>query len=1172
MQQAKHLWRGLFFIILIAALCGGLALPAVSSPARAAPQMQATAAGVVISEFRFLGPQGGNDEFIELYNPRNVPIDITGFRIMGSNNSGGTGRRLILGNVVLQPGQYYLVVNANASPGLLALQDATYSSGITDDGGVAITLANETTVIDAVGLSSGSVYKEGTPLAPLSGTADQSYERKTVGNAGNCNDTNNNVADFIWNQTSSNPQNSSSPPLVCLLVTNVTSTTADGTYSAGATIDITVTFNGVVDVTGSPTLLLETGLTDRTATYVSGSGSNTLTFRYTVVAGDTSSDLDYVATNSLALNGGTITGAIGDAILTLPSPGSTGSLRANKNIVIDNGTAPSTISFSRQTPNSPSTNANTITFRVTFSEGVTNVDSTDFVATGTTGTPTAVNAVSPSAYDVTVSGGDLNNFNGIVGLNLSPGQNIVDAGGNALPTTEPSIDEIYTVDNIAPTVSINRAATQADPTDVLPVSFEIVFSEPIDVSTFGVNDISQTGTANSVTWDIKDAGDHQTFALTAISLASNGTLIPSISANRVTDLAGNNNTPSTGNSVTFNDSTRPAVTINQASTQVDPTSSLPIVFTVVFSEPIDVRLFTTSDITQNGTATGITWSIADSGDHKTFSLSATGVTNRGTLTPSISANRVTDFVGNNNTASTSTDNTVTYAVATPTPTATATPTGTPPTPTTGAIPKVLINEVAWAGTLANADDEWMELFNPGSAPIDITGWQLYADDGTLNKVGTPNITLSGIIPAGGFFLLERVDEAVKDIPANQVYGTGTLSNSPNGERLYLKDKTGAIVDTANSDGGAWPAGVASPTYATMERVGTTTQWVTYGGTIPVAYDRNSNPIKGTPGRANWISTSTITTITSDLPDPSLVNQNVTVTVTVMGGMTIPTGTVTITGANTNCSITLSNGAGSCVVKFTSVGAKTITATYGGDSAHPASSDTEAHQVSTTTAVVTPTRTPRPTPLPPPPLIAINEFVPRPGHDWNNDAEINTGDEYIELLNHGVIDVNLSGYTLDDEVNIGSSPFSLPSIVLKPGERRVFFASETGLLLSDGGDGVRLLKPNGQLGDAYNYTVVRFPDQSYCRLPDNGGADDWNENCFPTPGLQNSLSGSVVSPPTSGGEETLCPIADTLPDDFVLAECLPIGGNIWNPAYWDLNGWFGERFLPRSPGKWNVFVD
>jgi hypothetical protein len=302
---------------------------------------------------------------------------------------------------------------------------------------------------------------------------------------------------------------------------------------------------------------------------------------------------------------------------------------------------------------------------------------------------------------------------------------------------------------------------------------------------------------------------------------------------------------------------------------------------------------------------------------------------------------------------------------------------------------------------------------------------------------------------------------------------------------------------------------------------------------------------------------------------------VSVTVIVTGGSPLPAGTVNITGANTTCTITLSAaGTGSCNVTFTSTGAKTLIATYLGDNLHLGSIDTEAHQVLTpsqATAVRTPTRVP--TLLPPPPLLVINEFVPRPGHDWNLDGVINVDDEYIEILNHGVIDVNLSGYTLDDEVNIGSAPFRLPAdVTLKPGERRVFYGGETGLRLSDGGDGVRLLKPNGQLMDAYNYFVVRSPDQSYCRLPDNGGADDWNENCFPTPGLQNSLRGNAVKPPVAGGGDNLCPIADTLPEDFAYAECLPFGSNIWNRAYWNRSGWYNETYLPESPGKWPVFVD
>ncbi|MBF2079997.1 MAG: DUF4347 domain-containing protein [Synechococcales cyanobacterium T60_A2020_003] len=124
-------------------------------------------------------------------------------------------------------------------------------------------------------------------------------------------------------------------------VTDISSSTTDGTYSVGDVVTITVTFDEVVNVTGTPQLTLETGSTDRTINYVSGSGSNTLTFTYTVQAGDTTADLDYTSTTALTLNGGTIKDAAGnDATLTLPSPGASGSLGANKAIVID-GVAPS---------------------------------------------------------------------------------------------------------------------------------------------------------------------------------------------------------------------------------------------------------------------------------------------------------------------------------------------------------------------------------------------------------------------------------------------------------------------------------------------------------------------------------------------------------------------------------------------------------------------------------------------------------------------------------------------------------------------------------------------------------------------------------------------------------------------------------------------------------------
>ncbi|MDA9107634.1 tandem-95 repeat protein, partial [Flavobacteriaceae bacterium] len=120
-------------------------------------------------------------------------------------------------------------------------------------------------------------------------------------------------------------------------VSSVTSTKANGTYSAGEVIPITITFSEVVNVTGTPQLTLETGSSDAVVDYTSGTGSNTLTFNYTVATGHNSSDLDYVATTSLALNSGTIKdAALNVATLTLAIPGATNSLSNSIALVITN--------------------------------------------------------------------------------------------------------------------------------------------------------------------------------------------------------------------------------------------------------------------------------------------------------------------------------------------------------------------------------------------------------------------------------------------------------------------------------------------------------------------------------------------------------------------------------------------------------------------------------------------------------------------------------------------------------------------------------------------------------------------------------------------------------------------------------------------------------------------
>lgn len=120
---------------------------------------------------------------------------------------------------------------------------------------------------------------------------------------------------------------------------------------------------------------------------------------------------------------------------------------------------------------------------------------------------------------------------------------------------------------------------------------------------------------------------------------------------------------------------------------------------------------------------------------------------------------------------------------------------------------VVINEIAWMGTVLSYNDEWIELYNNTEQSLNLESWVLKAGD------GSPKINLTGSIPANGFYLLERTDDnTVPNIPADQIY-TGILENK--GEYLELYDNLGNLIDSINGSSG-WFGGDKS-TKQTMER-------------------------------------------------------------------------------------------------------------------------------------------------------------------------------------------------------------------------------------------------------------------------------------------------------------------------------------------------------------------
>jgi len=152
-------------------------------------------------------------------------------------------------------------------------------------------------------------------------------------------------------------------------VSSVVITSATGIQNnrlnAGDVVSVTVTLNEVVTVTGTPRLSLNIGGISKIAEYFSGTGTSALVFQYTIAAGDTDANGISIAANSLALNGGTINVAAGNAANL-----SFSALTDNASYLVDT-TAPtaaviSTISTNIGDPNTSDTIVNDLSPLITF--------------------------------------------------------------------------------------------------------------------------------------------------------------------------------------------------------------------------------------------------------------------------------------------------------------------------------------------------------------------------------------------------------------------------------------------------------------------------------------------------------------------------------------------------------------------------------------------------------------------------------------------------------------------------------------------------------------------------------------------------------------------------------------------------------------------------------------
>lgn len=259
----------------------------------------------------------------------------------------------------------------------------------------------------------------------------------------------------------------------------------DGAYTTGQKISILVTMSERVIVTGTPRIHLNTGATGRYANYVSGNYSNTLIFEYTAQTGDEITDLDYVSTSSLQLNGGTITDFSDNTIVsTLASPGSAGSLGYASNIGVNPAATTTTSTTSTTTTTVPISAGLT----PTFSDAVPTLDGFTFTITNYSADYTYVLAVSRGSISrtnevVTVTGVDHGETVGVLVL--------TDRSGHSQSNS--SLIAAAATTSTTSTTSTSTTTTTLSPTTTV-VQSNVTSTVAPEVSTTTVAGVSQVTT------------------------------------------------------------------------------------------------------------------------------------------------------------------------------------------------------------------------------------------------------------------------------------------------------------------------------------------------------------------------------------------------------------------------------------------------------------------------------------------------------------------------------------------------------------------------------------------------------------------------------------------------------------------------------------------------------
>ncbi len=219
----------------------------------------ASANHIVISEIQV---GAGDNDFVELYNPTDSNVSLSGWRLTKKVNS-ETSLVASMSGTIASKG-YFLISNKDGSASPSA--DLTYASSIADNNTILLYSDAGTNVVDKVGMGTAIDFESTQSATPANG---KSIERKASSAStsdsmkitgidefmGNAEDTDNNGVDFVLREIPQ-PQNSQSThePITTATPTATATVTVTPTSSPTPTVSPTATPTATATATVTPTV------------------------------------------------------------------------------------------------------------------------------------------------------------------------------------------------------------------------------------------------------------------------------------------------------------------------------------------------------------------------------------------------------------------------------------------------------------------------------------------------------------------------------------------------------------------------------------------------------------------------------------------------------------------------------------------------------------------------------------------------------------------------------------------------------------------------------------------------------------------------------------------------------------------------------------------------------